>query len=112
MLWTKYHSLQMSPFLLPKNEKSRFCLILQKTDSLKLEEFFIFCQQDGLLSGSSHIFFFWFLVDSYQKTKVSAVIFLCLLFAENINFLLVNQHKFSQLKLVLRSKKISGDPRN
>ena len=56
VLWTKYHSLQMSPFLRPKNEKSRFGLILQKTDSLKLAEFFIFCQQDGLLSGSSHIF--------------------------------------------------------
>jgi len=57
------------------------------------------------LSGSSHIFVFWFLVDSYQKTKISAVIFFCLLIAEKINFLLVNQQKISQLKLGLRSWK-------
>ena len=56
------------------------------------------------MSGSSHVFVFWFLVDSYQKTKLSAVNFiLCLLFAEKINFLLVNQQKFSLLKLVSRS---------
>ena len=27
------------------------------------------------MSGSSHIFIFWFLLDSYQKTKILAVIF-------------------------------------
>ena len=60
------------------------------------------------MSGSSHVFVFWFLVDSYQKIKLSAVNFiLCLLFAEKINFLLVNQQKFSMLKLVSRSWKQS-----
>ena len=43
------------------------------------------------MSSSSHIFVYWFLVDSHQKTKISTVNFLCLLFAEKINFLLVNQ---------------------
>ena len=51
-------------------------------------------------------------------TKYQLSVFLCLLFAEKINSLLVNQQKISQLKLVLRSwkkgkqnlvKKIFGD---
>ena len=51
-------------------------------------------------------------------TKYQLSVFLCLLFAEKINSLLVNQQKNSQLKLVLRSwkkskqnlvKKIFGD---
>ena len=43
------------------------------------------------------------LIDSYQKTNILALNFLCSLFAEKINFLLVNQQKISQLKVVLRS---------
>ena len=42
----------------------------------------------------SHNFVFCFLVDSYQKIKISDVyFFLCFLFAEKINFWLVNQQK-------------------
>ena len=36
-------------------------------------------------------------------TKYQLSVLLCLLFAEKMNFLLVNQQNFSQLKLVLRS---------
>ena len=38
-------------------------------------------------------------------TKYQLSVFWCLLFAEKINLLLVNQQNFSQLKLVLRSWK-------
>ena len=38
-------------------------------------------------------------------TKYQLSVFLCLLFAEKINLLLVNQQKISQLKLVMRSWK-------
>ena len=40
-------------------------------------------------------------------TKYQLLVFLCLLFAEKTNLWLVNQQKFSQLKLVLRSWKES-----
>ena len=38
-------------------------------------------------------------------TKYQLSVFLCLLFSEKINFLLVNQQKKSQLKLVLGRRK-------
>jgi hypothetical protein len=58
--------------------------------------------QKTFISGYLIFFLFSFLVDSYQKTKISGVNFL---FAKKINFLLVKQQNFSLLKLVLSSWK-------
>jgi hypothetical protein len=54
-------------------------------------------------SGTTKIF----VVYEYFLGKYQLSIFLCLLFAEKINYLLVNQQKNSQLKLVLRTWKKS-----
>ena len=48
---------------------------------------------DVCMSGSSHIFVFWFLVDSYQKTKISAVIFFTSTFYRENKFLIAQSTK-------------------
>ena len=40
---------------------------------------------------------------NFESQIITLIFFVCLLFTEKINFLLVNQEDFSHLKLVLRS---------
>ena len=49
---------------------------------------------------------------NFRSLQIFLTIFLCLLFAEKINFLLGNQQNFSQLKMVLMSKQNILQSRN